>query len=258
MKKFILYLLILIGLLGILDTILVIPISTGIGYGTLMPAGIGICLIVYSILKLIKKAQPIISNGVLRKIVSTVIIIGICVFLLTETLLVYNATKYKVNKEDNNYVIVLGCGVFSDGRLTLTLMNRLDAAKEYLDANPDALCIVSGGQGPNEPTSEAFAMKKYLLEKNLPAERIIMEDQSTSTKENLLYSMKLMEKHNPDLEKTAAIVTNDFHIFRSLILAEHVGIDASGIACPTPYYIRLNCYLREFLAIYKSLVFDMR
>jgi uncharacterized SAM-binding protein YcdF (DUF218 family) len=137
-------------------------------------------------------------------------------------------------------------------------MNRLDAAKNYLDAHPETLCIVSGGQGPNEPYSEAFAMKKYLLEKDVLAERIIMEDQSTSTKENLLYSMMLMEKNSPDLEKTAAIVTNDFHIFRSLMLAEHVGIDASGIACPTPYYIRLNCYLREFLAIYKSLILDMR
>lgn len=195
MKKFLLYLLIFIGVLGILDTILVIPISTGIGYGTLMPAGIGICLIIYSILKLVKKDRPIIRHKVLRRVITTIILIGICMFVLTETLLVYNATRYKVNKEDNNYVIVLGCGVFADGHLTLTLMNRLDAAKEYLDAHPDTLCIVSGGQGPNEPYSEAFAMKKYLLEKDVPAERIIMEDQSTSTKENLLYSMKLMEKY---------------------------------------------------------------
>lgn len=258
MKKFILYLLIAIGILGIIDTILVIPISTGIGYGTLMPAGIGICLIVFSILKLIRKDKPIIKHKILRRVITTLVCLGILVFALTETLLVASAAKYKTNKEDNNYVIVLGCGVFANGNLTLTLMNRLDAAKEYLDAHPDTLCIVSGGQGPNEPTSEAFAMKKYLLGKDIDTERIILEDQSTSTKENLLFSMKVMEKYNPDLEKTAAIVTNDFHMFRSLMLAKHIGIKSSGIVCPTPYYIRLNCYLREFLAMYKSLILDMR
>ncbi len=222
-----------------------------------MPAAIGICLIVFAILKL-KLKGPIIRHRVLRTVVIVLVCFGIFVFTFTETLLVASANKYKTNKEDNNYVIVLGCGVFSDGRLTLTLMNRLDAAKNYLNDHEEALCIVSGGQGPTEPTSEAFAMKQYLVSNGLSEDRILLEDRSTSTKENLLFSKQVMENHDPKREKTAAIVTNDFHIFRSLMLANHVGIEASGIACPTPIYVRLNCYLREFLAIFKSLFLDMK
>lgn len=257
MKKLMLYLLIVIGILGVLDTIYVIPISTGVGYGTLMPAGIGICLIVFAVLKL-KLKGPIIKHRVWRTIVTVVVCLGIFVFAFTETLLIASANKYRTNNDDNNYVVVLGCGVFSDGRLTLTLMNRLNAAKDYLEKNEEAICIVSGGQGPTEPTSEAYAMKEYLVSKGLDGDRILMEDQSTSTKENLLFSKAVMEKHDPNKEKTAAIVTNDFHIFRSLMLANHVGIKASGIACPTPIYVRLNCYLREFLAIFKSLFLDLQ
>ena len=101
-----------------------------------------------------------------------------------ESVLLVNAYSKEYEKIETNYVVVLGCGVFPDGRLTLSLMKRLNSAYDYLIAHPDTICIVSGGQGPNEPTTEAYSMAQYLLEKGIPEERIIQEDKSTSTNEN--------------------------------------------------------------------------
>ena len=127
----------------------------------------------------------------------------------------------------------------------------LDTAYDYLVENENTLCIVSGGQGANEPHSEAQGMYDYLVEKGIAKERIIMEDKSTDTSENIAFSSVFL-----DMEKDrVGIVTNNFHVFRGVHLAKHQGIrNVCGIAAPSNIYFQLNNMVREFFGILKDLV----
>ena len=191
-KKIFYFVLIFVGILGIIDTIFVMRIAVGVTAGTLAPGIIGIVFIVFALLKLKLKGGHIIAHNGLRKFVIISLCLFMALFVTVESILLVNAYSKEYEKVETNYVVVLGCGVFPDGRLTLSLMKRLNCAYDYLIAHPDTICIVSGGQGPNEPTTEAYAMAEYLMEKGITEDRIIQEDKSTSTNENLLYSKEIM------------------------------------------------------------------
>lgn len=148
-----------------------------------------------------------------------------------------------------DYIVVLGAQVRADGPSNV-LRYRLDKAIDYLEANPNTTCIVSGGQGPNEPFTEAQGMADYLESKGIAANRIIKESTSTSTEENLKNSKQLMREG-----ASVGIVTNNFHMFRALQIAKTVGLDqAEGIAAGSlPFYLPNNM-LREAFAEVKFLV----
>lgn len=253
LKKIFYIALIVVGVLGILNTIFIIPVSSSISIGTLLPAMAGVVLAAYGLIKILRPG-PIIPNKILRIVVTVCVVIGIISFAVIETLIVASAVSSDDDKEAN-FVIVLGCGIFKDGSLTLTLQNRLDAACDYLEIHEDTICIVSGGQGGHEPRPEGEAMKDYLISKGLDESRILVEARSTSTEENIKFSMELMDKGYPNLEKTAAIVTSDFHVFRSVMIAKDNGLNAFAIPCPTPFYVVANCYMREYLAIINTFLF---
>lgn len=122
-------------------------------------------------------------------------------------------------KEDA--VIVLGAGLRGEN-LSLILRNRLDAAVEYYNENPEAVIVVSGGQGPDEDIPEAEAMERYLYEQGVPLSRIIKEDKSTSTEENFKFSKELLENRF-DEGYTVGFITDDFHIYRAGKTAERAG-----------------------------------
>ena len=254
-KKIFYTVLIIIGTLGILNTIYVAKVSVGLSAGNLMQGAIGLIFIIYAILKFRLGDVPIIKHDLLRRIV----IIGICAFMLlftvVETLILTHAYSKKHERTDVNYVVVLGCAIFPDGQLTLTLAKRLNAAYNYLEDHPDTVCIVSGGQGANEPTTEAYAMAEYLESRGIDESRIIKEEESTNSKENLQFSKKIMEQYDKDL--SVAIVTSDFHIYRSLMLAKDNGLDAIGMPSYTSWYIWPSSFLREFMAVIKSAIFDL-
>ena len=122
---------------------------------------------------------------------------------------------------------------------------------EYLEENPDTICIVSGGQGKNEPWSEAEGMAQYLKTQGIDENRIRLENQSLTTEQNVTNSQKLMEEG-----ASVGIVTNDFHVFRAKQIAKKYGLkDVCGIAAgSSPLYLPNNM-LREFFAEIKFLVF---
>jgi uncharacterized SAM-binding protein YcdF (DUF218 family) len=154
----------------------------------------------------------------------------------------------RADKVDAAALIVLGAAVHGD-RVTWVLSNRLDTAADYLEAHPDALCVVTGGQGDGESVSEASAMQKYLVErKGIDPARILVEDRATSTLENFRFSKVLIEQK---LGKDAriAFVTTDFHVFRAGRVAKKAGLDAVGIAAPDVWYIKFNNFLRECVGI---------
>ena len=148
-----------------------------------------------------------------------------------------------------DYIIVLGAQVRTDGPSPV-LRYRLDQAVEYLNENPDTVCIVSGGQGSNEPWPEAEGMAQYLQQKGIDATRILLEDQSQTTEQNITNSKKQMKDG-----ASVGIVTNNFHVFRAVQIAKKYGLsDACGIAAgSTPKYLPNNL-LREFFAEIKFLL----
>ncbi len=151
--------------------------------------------------------------------------------------------------KEADYVIVLGAQVRGT-QITHSLMRRLECAYSYLVGHPRAKAVVSGGQGKDEAVTEAQAMAEYLTERGISASRILKEEQSTSTLENLRYSMGYME---PDAR--AAVVTNDFHLYRALLLGRHLGYrNLTGIAAASNPVLFLNYLVREILAVFSVYV----
>lgn len=147
-----------------------------------------------------------------------------------------------------DYLVVLGAGLQPDGAPSEALTYRLDAALDYLDDNPETTCLVSGGQGAGEVRAEADAMAEYLVAHGLDEGRLVREDRSTTTAENVRNSAGLVEPG-----ATVAIVTNDFHLYRALRIAERNGLaGAHGLAAPSnPLYLP-QAALRECAAIVKD------
>ncbi|MFD2443601.1 YdcF family protein [Bacillus sp. CGMCC 1.16607] len=144
------------------------------------------------------------------------------------------------------YMIILGARV--KGTVpSLALQYRIDAAAQYLTKNPQTIAIASGGKGPGEEITEAEAIKRDLTEQGIHESRIILEDKSTNTIENINFSKKLIPNN---LEK-GLIVSNDFHIFRAKMIARDQGIDLEGLPAKTPTVALLKSYTREYLAITK-------
>ena len=159
-----------------------------------------------------------------------------------------------------DYIVVLGAQVREDGPSGV-LRHRIDAAYGYLAENGGTLCVVSGGQGPNEPWTEARGMKDYLVGRGIDPERIIEEGASASTVENLANSLRLIEAR--EAEGGAAegdapgigIVTNDFHVLRATCIARKLGMgDVCGIAAPSDAWALPNNLLREALGLGKDLL----
>lgn len=183
--------------------------------------------------------------------VSAVILAGVLLF----TFLFGCVISGMLSKPENDaeYVIVLGAQIRGD-IITKSLKKRLDAAYDYYMENSDRniTIIVSGGQGEGENTSEAYAMKAYLTDRGIPAGDIIMEEKSTTTNENLMFSYKII-CDNGDSDAGIIICSNNFHIFRAVRLARHIGIkNAEGLAAGSDGILLLNYMVRDSLAIFKE------
>ncbi len=176
-----------------------------------------------------------------------------CLFLFI-MLTAFMSTRYKppYNKD---YIMILGCGIRKDGGLTPLLRGRADAAlnfeaAQYEQTGKHAKFIPSGGQGSDEIISESEAIKRYLLEKGVPEERILKEDKSVNTFQNILFSKQVIENDAGSAENVkAAFATTNYHIFRGYVLSQKHNLDAQGISAKTKWYFYPNAFLREFVGL---------
>lgn len=154
--------------------------------------------------------------------------------------------------DDLDYLIVLGSQVKRTGPAVVT-QYRLDRAYDYLVEHPDTICVVTGGQGPNEPFPEGDGMGRYLEDRGIPTTRLMRERVSTSTIENIGNAWAMID----DKDARVGIVTNDFHVYRSVRIAKRLGIEeAYGVSAGSvPWYLPNNL-LRECLGIVKDLACD--
>ncbi len=233
---------ILLGAFLVLDTIIVSMLSN-FNLGVILPLVLGLPLLLLGVF------MHHMDHGFLAFVkwfllccyaLGTVILIVLGILMGT-------AAK-RANEVDADALIVLGAAVHGD-RVTWVLSNRLDTAADYLEAHPDTVCVVSGGQGDGESVTEASAMQKYLVERRgIDPAHILVEDKATSTLENFAFSKALIDERLGE-NASIAFVTTDFHVFRAGRVAKKAGISAVGIAAPDVWYIRINNFLRECVGI---------
>lgn len=214
--------------------------------GVLLTVLLGALLLLWGITY--GRAKKALSRGFLR-VLKLLFVFALCAELAFAVLLtVYSLNDTATYCEDA--AIVLGAGLRGD-KITLPLKYRLDKAVEYYGKNPDTVIIVSGGQGPGETVTEAFAMEEYLLLQGVPKENIIKEERATSTAENMRYSKEILDALFEKEYKTA-IITNNFHIYRAQALAKREGLEnITHLHASLQIYNIFPCYLRESLAVMK-------
>lgn len=187
----------------------------------------------------------------LRLIFKRIILIFLAIFFTLFVIIEgFIVSGFFASEQANlDYIIVLGAQVYEDGPSSI-LKYRLDRALKYLNENENTKCIVCGGQGYNEPFAEAVGMKKYLKEQGISESRIIMETESQNTEQNIKNSLEYVERGS-----SIGIVTNNFHMARSLQIARENGIEnASGIVAGMNNLYLLNNMVREFLSEIKLLI----
>lgn len=147
-----------------------------------------------------------------------------------------------------DYMIILGAQVRKGGP-SMVLQYRLDSAADYLKKNTETVCIVSGGQGHNEPFPEAEGMRDYLVRAGICEDRILVEDRSRNTDENIEFSKQFLDP----AKDSVCIVTNNFHVYRALFLSEKHGYARVSClpAASSPLYLPNNM-LRETLGVMKD------
>lgn len=217
---------------------------------------LGLFLIFYNFINIKFK-----NNNNFKKFKSfvTPIIVGFLVFftLIEVVILGYSFIR---NTDEADYLIILGAGLRGE-TMTMTLKQRMESSYEFLEKyNNCKYVVVSGGQGQGESIAESEAMKRYLISKGVDENRIIVENKSTSTYENLEFSKRLIEEHSDkNVENLSVkVATSDFHSFRAYLLSRKCGYkNITSYGCPiNPIFIP-TYYVREFFALIKTIVFDI-
>lgn len=174
--------------------------------------------------------------------------LSILIFCIVEGFIISESLKPTENNAD--YVIVLGAQVRGN-QPSLTLKMRIETAANYLLENKESVVICSGGQGEGELITEALAIKKGLLERGIEENRILLEEKSTNTVENLKFSKEMI--HEPGAK--VVVVTSDFHVFRAKKIAEHIGYHNLSMCSANEFLVTtISYYVREFFALTKDRV----
>ena len=197
-------------------------------------------------------------HGVVRmfyELLPVAIAYGEC--LLLSTVLCAWLAKRHAPSHDVDYLVILGCGIRADGTPTPLLAGRVDRAVNFADervaaGGKPAVFVPSGGQGPNECISEAQSMAQYLVkQKGIAPERIVLEDRSTDTRENMAFSREVIERHAgcDASELRVGFSTTNYHVLRGYVCAHRAGMSIEGMGAKTKWYFWPNAFLREFVGL---------
>ena len=185
----------------------------------------------------------------LWRIVTSAVCLLFCAGLLlgtAESVLMARAAMNAPPEDASVTVLVLGCLVRGT-EPSKSMRQRLDAAEAYLLAHPDAVCILSGGQGEDEDISEADCMYRELTARGIAADRLYREDRSTSTRENFAFSQEIIQENG--LSETVAVVTNEYHQYRAGLIAGDLGLRTYAVSAPSDFGLLPTYWTREFFGI---------
>lgn len=190
---------------------------------------------------------------VLIIILTVLLLLGFILFLTMEIPVIIDSFGDK--DVDADYIIVLGAGV--NGSVpSLSMVNRMTPTIDYLEAHPDCVAILTGGQGEGENLNEAQAMFDYLTARGISPEQLIMEDKATSTEENLKFSFAII---GSELDSsTIAVVSSEYHLHRAKTMAKMLGVEVYGIPGRTSYpVLMINYFIREAFGMVHLKVFGI-
>ncbi len=179
--------------------------------------------------------------------------VAIFTFFLCMEMLILREMFIK-SKNNLEYVIVLGAKV-NGTVVSESLRRRLDRTVTYMNENPNTKAIVSGSQLGGELITEAEAMKRYLVEAGIDENRIIKEENSFTTEQNLKFSKELIL----DSSCPVGIITSNYHVYRALCYAKKLGYqEVHGISASTHPVLFVNYMVREFFAILKLFLLTIK
>lgn len=204
-------------------------------------------LLFYNVCAMLEKTYPH-PTKVVKRVFTVLLCIGILILAVTEALII----KASLGDPDPGckYVVVLGAKVRHDGP-SVSLQNRIDAAYDYLTTHPDAIAVVSGGQGKDEPMTEAECIYRALIGRGIDPERVWIEDKATSTWENLQFSLDLIEEKTGLRPETIGIISSEYHLFRAGLFADACQVESVGIPAKTTLKSqKLNHFLREVAGVW--------
>lgn len=189
---------------------------------------------------------------IIKLIITTLFAIGLVIFISIEGIIIYNGHHYDTEKPD--YLMVLGAGLRGSS-ISTSLLYRLETTLDFHEIYPDVKIIVSGGKGEGENITEASAMRNFLVDNGVDKNLIIMEDKSTDTYENFLYTKNLLEEETGKEDVTITIISNNFHMYRAKFLASEVGFNTLGYPAPSHKASTLVFHVREFFGVIKAYIF---
>ncbi|MFI6572774.1 YdcF family protein [Nocardia fluminea] len=220
----------------------------GVSPANLLSFGLGAALLVpYALLVMAVIAEWMVLGVLLLAVVLVAAYLG---FVLVAFLLYSVVYGWVTRTDDAVAIVVHGSGLLGD-RVPPLLASRLDRAVQIWRADrahgPAPLLVTSGGKGSDEKVAESTAMAAYLIEHGVRDDEILREDRSTTTRENLLFSRELLARQG--IDSRILLVTSNFHVLRTALLARSVGIDAQAVGAPTARYYLPSAVLREYVGI---------
>ena len=223
----------------------------GYGFSALVCLGIIGIIAFYT---LSKKLLPRFPKAMkwLRRIFTVALCAGLLAALITEAVII--GASFGDPDAHCDYMVVLGAKVRDSGP-SLSLWDRIYAARDYMQSHPDVIAVVSGGQGVDEPMSEAQAMYNELVALGIDPERIWMEDQASSTWANLNYSLDLIEAKTGTRPDTLGVVSSEYHMYRAGLQTADCGVEFVGIPARTSRLSQaINHFMREIAGVWHYIV----
>ncbi len=214
-----------------------------------------VCLIAiilfYTFMPLVGLKFPAFAKYTTR-LFTTVLILGLLVVGTTEAIIIYKS--FGDPQESVDYVVVLGAKVNANGP-SVSLWDRICAAYEYAIDHPDTILVLSGGQGTDEPITEAECMFRELFWLGIDPDRMRIEDLATSTWENLQFSLELIETETGQRPTKIGVLSSEYHLFRASLFAKACNVDFVGIPARTSRWgQRINHFMREVAGVWHYLI----
>lgn len=208
-------------------------------------------LLFYNVADWLQKKYPK-QVKVVRRIFTVCLCVGLLLVAVTEVFILRGSLGDPDKSCD--YVVVLGCHVRPNGP-SLTLLDRINAAYDYLTEHPDVIAVVSGGQGFDEPMSEAQCIYEHLVERGIDPDRVWIEDKATSTWENLNFSLDMIQERTGTRPDTLGIISSEYHLFRAGLQAKDCGVVPVRIPAVTSVISqRVNHFMREVAGVWYYLI----
>lgn len=196
-----------------------------------------------------------ITESSLRRISRISVVLSVTVIYISMCFLVFMIycvfLQIIPRKRDFDYVIIHGAGLLDGDRVSKLLADRLDKAIEVYQKDPTPpIMIPSGGKGSDEKISEAEAMARYLIDKGIPPEKIIKEDQSLTTFENIKFSKRIIDGREGS--KYTVLVTSNYHVYRALRYCRKNKLKCTGVGSHVAFYYWPSALIREFIAVHSE------